>query len=71
VGGRAKIVQLVRTLISCVKNENSSFSLGSYLAKTKYLGLTKDIKGYLSFHIVYSLWIKLGKIQRILKVRSI
>lgn len=25
---KAKIVQLVRTLISCVKNENSNFSLG-------------------------------------------
>lgn len=25
---RAKIVQLVRTLISCVNNENSNFSLG-------------------------------------------
>ena len=24
----AKIVQLVRTLISCINNENSSFSLG-------------------------------------------
>lgn len=24
----AKIVQLVRTLISCVNNENSNFSLG-------------------------------------------
>ena len=26
---KAKIVQLVRTLISCIKNENSIFSLGN------------------------------------------
>ena len=28
---KAKIVQLVRTLISCIKNENSNFSSGFYL----------------------------------------
>ena len=28
---KAKIVQLVRTLISCINNENSSFSLGLFI----------------------------------------
>jgi hypothetical protein len=52
ISNTAKIVQLVRTLISCVNNENSNFSLGlpmgqkiiqKFFCKTNIKGIIVDL----------------------------